>query len=484
MNNLITAIQTEDSVTENGMVTNSSSLDPCLNLFFAIGAMRYSVVHDENKGGEEKLIRLFEDSYNKNSSLTRKMLFWVRDVRGGAGERKIFKILLKHLAQTRPEDVLANIELIAKFGRWDDIFVLFGTNIEKNAIELIVDELNAGNALLAKWMPRLGGKVSKADKLIANKVRIAMKLTAKEFRKLLVNLTKVVETPMCAKEYSKIEYGKVPSLAMSRYSKSFLKNDEKRFEQYKESLSKGNDKINAGAIFPYDVIKTIKNGDAELASLQWNALPNYMEGCKERLLPLCDVSGSMDTKIGGGKTTALDVSISLGIYISERNLGPFKDAFITFSSKPKLQLLSGSLQSRCKQLEKSDWEMNTNLISTFNLILDQATKHKVPELEMPTCILIMSDMEFDNCSTYPDDTAMNVIRKRYEESGYKIPKIVFWNLNCRNSNYPVQVNDSGVALVSGFSPSILKAILVGGEEMNPVSIMMGVLDSERYRSVC
>jgi hypothetical protein len=214
-------------------------------------------------------------------------------------------------------------------------------------------------------------------------------------------------------------------------------------------------------------LKNLKRGNSTLSNEQWKSLPNFLEGSKERVLPVCDVSGSMSTAVSG-ETTAMDVCISLGLYISERNVGPFKDAFVTFSSRPQLQYLKGDLKARYNQLQRADWGMSTDLAATFNMILDQATKHNVPANEMPTCILIMSDMEFN--SAIDGTSAIQMIANKYKQSGYELPKVVFWNLCSRHNNFPVQSKDENTALISGFSPSILKAVL-SGDSMNPVSIM-------------
>jgi hypothetical protein len=307
-----------------------------------------------------------------------------------------------------------------------------------------------------------------------------MGLTPKDYRKMLVELTNVVETPMCAREFDKINYEHVPSVAMSRYSNAFQNRDAERFGAYKSALASGDAKVNAAAVYPYDITKNLHYGDSALAVEQWKALPNYMEGSTERVLPVCDVSGSMSTTVGGN-TTALEVCISLGLYISERNEGPFKNAFVTFSSTPELQYLTGDLKSRYMQLARAEWGMSTDLDATFNLILNQAIKHQVSESEMPTTILIMSDMEF-NEAIDKDDTAITMIRKKYEASGYTMPKIVFWNLCSRRDNFPVSANETGTALVSGFSPSILKTVL-SGKSVNPVEMMLETLNVPRYEAV-
>jgi hypothetical protein len=477
MSTLVNAMRTGDTFTENGMVTNSSSLSATLNLFFVIGAIRNQM---KTEDGKNRLIGLFEAAHNEDALLTRKLLFWARDVREGAGEREAFRVLLRYASDRYPDEVISNLHLISEFGRWDDLFVTFGTPVEENAINLIIDGLESGNGLLAKWMPRTGGKVSAEKKFIANRVRSVMGLSPKEFRKLIVGLTNVVETKMCAKEFDNIEYSKVPSVAMARYTKAFGKNDNEGFTAYIESLKKGETKVNAGAVYPYDILKTMNRGNQSLANEQWKALPNFLMDSKERVLPVCDVSGSMSTAVSG-ETTAMDVCISLGLYISERNVGPFKDAFVTFSSRPQLQYLTGDLISRYRQLQRADWGMSTNLEATFKMVLDQAVKHKVPTIEMPTAILIMSDMEF-NSAVDRNHRALDMIRSNYEQAGYEMPKVIFWNLCSRHNNFPVQAGENNTALISGFSPSILKSVLAG-EVMNPVNIMLKALNVERYSMV-
>lgn len=292
---------------------------------------------------------------------------------------------------------------------------------------------------------------------------------------------------MCAKEWSKIDYSKLPSKAMSDLMKAFSKNDLERFQSYLTSVEKGEAKINAGAVYPYDVVKNLKQGNTKGANVQWDALPNYMETSEERILPVVDVSGSMETPAGQNATvTCMDVAISLGLYISERNVGPFKDAFITFSESPKLQVLGGTLSERYNQLARADWGMSTNLESVFKVILSKAIASKVAEQEMPTMVLILSDMEFNSATnSYRSTSAWNptaqeMIRKMYEEAGYKMPSIVYWNIQSRgDNNKPVQFDTNGTALVSGFSPALLTNLL-GGKDMTPFSMMMSVIDSERY----
>ena len=300
---------------------------------------------------------------------------------------------------------------------------------------------------------------------------------------MLVNLTNVVETKMCANDWESIDYSKLPSLASSRYQKSFVKNDTERYDDYKKGLVDGTAKVNAGAVYPYDIIKSIsQGGDTVVSEKQWESLPNWMEGSDERVLPVVDVSGSMCCPAGGNDNlSCMDVAISLGMYISERNEGDFKDAFITFSESPQLQYLTGGLTERILQLRRADWGFSTDLEAVFSLILEQAKLNDIPQDKMPTKIMILSDMQF-NQATRRNLGSHSMIESMYNEAGYKKPDIIYWNLNSGGSNFPVKFNENGTSLVSGFSPSILKPLLAG-KNMTPESIMMDTVNDERYSSI-
>ena len=338
----------------------------------------------------------------------------------------------------------------------------------KNTLKTLLEGIKFKSETAAKWMPRKGSDAIALERF--------MKLSPKQYRKLLVENTKVIETAMCQKEWGSITYEHVPSVAMARYAKAFGKHDGERFTEYKS----GDTKVNASAVYPYDIVKTLLHGDSVMANKQWLAQPNYMVNSNERILPMCDVSQSMDKMVGDNPNlTCMLVCISLGIYISERNEGNFKNAFMTFSERPELQLLSGSLSERYKQLSTASWGMNTNLEKAFITILDQAVMNKVPESEMPTTLLILSDMEFDS-ATNRRNTALDMIKENYIRAGYNIPKVVFWNLHSKSSsNFPVQVTDKGVSLVSGFSPAILKGILTC-DDMSPVNMMNKTINDPRY----
>jgi hypothetical protein len=480
-NSLINAMRTNDSKTENGMITNSTSLNNCVDLFFQIGAMRGA--------DKTRLINAFTKAFGENPLTAMRLLFWARDVRGGAGERQIFKDIITYLGNNRTEVLSKNLNLIPEYGRWDDLLVLVGTPLQTQAFGLIAEGLNNKNGLCAKWMPRPNVS-NRDDKKAANELRKFLKLSPKEYRKLLVENSNTVEQLMCSKNWSMIEYSKLPSKAMSDLMKAFSKNDLERFKAYLASVEKGETKINAGAVYPYDIIKNLKQGNVSGANVQWNALPNYMEGNNELVFPVVDVSSSMTCSAGDNPAvTCMDVAISLGLYISERNEGPFKDAFITFNDNPTLEVVKGSLAERYRQMANANWGGSTNLQSTFELILDKAVKGKVPQSEMPTMLLILSDMEFNAAVNRNyrgnnwDVTAQEMVEKLYSDAGYEMPKIVYWNLHSRNdNNKPVQFDKKGTALVSGFSPAILTSLL-SGKDMTPLSMMMTVIDSERYAAI-
>jgi hypothetical protein len=476
MGKLINAIRTNDVKTSNGMVTNSTTLNNCVDLFFKFGTLR---------GKSSKIIiKSFSKAFNEDPLTSIKLLFWVRDIRGGAGERETFKVVLKYLANDKAEYLRRNLNLIPEYGRWDDLLVLIGTKLEIDVLDIISQGLVNGDALLAKWLPNLNTK-NKLKKSWANTIRKHLKMTPKEYRKTLSNLSNTVENLMCSNRFDEITFSHVPSKAMSNYMNSFNNRDNKRFNEYLESLSKGEAKINSSAIYPYDVIKNLKKGNNDGATEQWKSLPNYMEGNKERVLPMVDVSGSMNHPVNNNPNlNIMDIAISLGLYISERNLGPFKDSFLTFDSNTELNVLNGNLNDRFTQLKFSDWGYNTNIQKAFELILNKAKESNLTNDDMPTMIIILSDMEFDVARTSRnnerwDTNAQNLIKSLYNDSGYTVPKIVYWNLHSVSDNNPVQFDETGTCLISGFSPSILKTLL-SGSELTPYSMMMKVINNERY----
>jgi len=461
MNSFVNAVENVqlETRTANGMKTFDSSKSALVDLFFTIGASR----------GKDLSVQ-FVKAMKQDETLALRLLMWARDVRGGAGERDVVRTILLSLEKNYPEVLSRLLPHLPEFGRWDDLLIFKTKAIKDQAYTLIGDALRERNGLAAKWMPRQGP--------VAVEIRNFFGMSPKFYRKSLVNLTKVVEQSMCANTWDDINYSHVPSLAAARYQKAFKKHDPAGYEAYKAKLSTGEAKVNASAVYPYDVIKSRRfGGDDKVIQAQWDALPNYIGD--ELVLPVCDVSGSMSCPVGGNANlTCMDVSVSLGLYLADKNTGPFKDMFLTFSDKPKLQVLKGNLIDKLNQLERAEWGMSTNLHAAFQCVLDYAVKGKVKAEDMPKYILVMSDMEFNHCARH-DDSAMQMIERKFKEAGYEAPGIVFWNLNARAGNVPVKHDKRGVALVSGFSPSIMTSILKA-ESLDPASVMLQTLNSPRY----
>jgi hypothetical protein len=435
-----------------------------LDLFGAVGAMR----------GKD-VTGLFKDAYAEDPDSALRIMFWARDVRMGAGERKLFRDVLP-LINYGNIDLEKFYDLIVELGRWDDLFSLLELEDHKAPLTAyLVKHLNAGHGLLAKWTPRKG--------LVFNTIRRAMGVDPKTLRQKLVSLSNTVEQKMCAKDWASINYSSVPSVASARYQRAFGRNDQERYADYLARLTKGDTtvKINAGAVYPYDIIKSVRSGNKTAADAQWKALPDFVAGSDARMLTVVDVSGSMTCPAGGNPSiTCMDVAISLGLYLSERSAGAFKDMFVTFSENPALQKLTGtSLAERCNQLSRADWGMTTNLEKVFSTLLKFATTYKVPADQMPTHLLIMSDMQFNSCVRNHNATLMENIRKQYEAAGYAQPAVIFWQLNATPGKNPVQLTEANTALVSGFSPSLIGSIL-NAKAVTPMDIMIDTISKDRY----
>lgn len=483
MSQLFEASKTKSQVTLNGAVTHQSSLNANVDLFFKIGSLRSNptVISEE----------MFWKAYDEEAETAVRILLYSRDVRGGMGERNIFRKTFRNIAMQNPALAERLLVKIPELGRWDDVLAAIGTPIQDKAVEFIIQALTDKSraALVAKWMPRMRGNATSVNKVYAKVLAKAMRLSYQEYNKLLSTLSDTVEQKLSRKEYKEIDYSKLPSLAAARYQRLFNRVDSDRYTKYKEALIKddGSAKVNAGAVYPYDIIKSVRFGDEVVANAQWNALPDYLEGTTERLIPVVDVSGSMGTVVAGN-TTAMDVAVSLGLYIAGRAKGVFHNKMITFESNPHFIEVSDSmtLKQKVNHTMRAPWGGSTNLQGTFEMILSLAKKHNLPEDEMPTKILITSDMEFNAATgngygwgSRVPETNFEVIRQMYESAGYKMPQIVFWNVcSQQRGNSPVQVNDQGVALVSGFSPSVMKGVLTG--ELNPVNVVKSLVYVSRY----
>jgi len=465
------AVVNQEARTENGMKALASSGASVVDLFYKAGSFR----------GRD-IVPYFVSAYVENRELALRLALWLRDVTEGAGERQLFKDILNYLSATNEDDAKILLSKVPVLGRWDDGFSVENEKLFKFFIEEHVKPaLASGNALCAKWCKRKG--------VIANKTRFYLGMTPKEYRKLIVNLSDTVETKMCAKDWDNINFSHVPSVASARYKKAFYRNAQERYSAYVDALVKGTDptvKVNASSIFPYDVIKDFLRNvgynkfsktEQDFIIKQWDALPNFVGNSS--ILPMIDVSGSMGSSAGSTGLTCMDVAVSIGLYLADKNLGEFKDVFLTFSSTPNIVKVKGNILEKIVQTVKAHWGMSTNLHAAFNKVLDVAVKGNVSQEEMPKYILILSDMQFNSCVRY-DDSAIEMIRRKYEKAGYNMPNVVFWNIGSYD-NVPVKCNEYGVALVSGFSPSITKSILRCDEgEFTPEGVMMSTLMNSRY----
>jgi hypothetical protein len=472
MSTFVEAVVNQEARTENGMKARKSTANAVVDLFYNIGASR-----------GKNIVPAFTAAFVENKELALRTALWARDVRGGSGERELFRNILRHLENTDVKSAVLLMAKVPELGRWDDLLVFKGVFLKQMAFEMIKNALEANNGLCAKWMPRQGETAAEMRKYFG--------WSPKFYRKRLVELTKVVETQMCAKQWDEINFSHVPSLAASRYKKAFNRNTP-MYATYVESLVKGDDpkvKVNAGAVYPYDVLKGRIGGymkfdktELDLVQKQWEALPNFVGDAN--ILPLVDVSGSMSCPAGGHGSksglTCMEVAVSLGLYLADKNTGKFKDTFLTFSNKPELLNLKGNINQKIDQMVKSNWAMNTDMIAAFKKILDVAVKGNVPQEEMPAMLLILSDMQFDQCVEY-DDNALQAIERNYRNAGYEMPKVVFWNLNASYGNAPVKFNETGTALVSGFSPAIVKPLLsCDMDSFTPEAIMLKTIMDDRY----
>lgn len=466
MNAFVNAIANQEARTANGMKARKSTAKATVDLFYNIGASR-----------GKNIVPAFTAAYVENSDVALRIAQWARDVRGGAGERQLFRDILVHLEKKDPDAALALLRKVPEVGRWDDIFVFSTPALKSAAYTMLGDALRARNGLAAKWTPRKGQ--------IAAEIRAFFGMTPKQYRKSLVALTKVVETQMCANDWDNINFSHVPSVAARNYKKAFNRHTP-LFAEYVAKLVAGDKtvKVNANAIFPHDVLKGIAHSYTKLNKTetdhviaQWDALPNYVGDAS--ILPLVDVSGSMTTPVPGSSVRCLDVAVGLGLYLADKNKGAFKDTFLTFSSRPELVTLKGNIVQKVDQMSKSNWEMSTDLHKAMEKILSVAVKGNVPQSDMPAMLLILSDMQFNQCARY-DDTAMQMIERKFTDAGYTVPQIVFWNLNS-SSNVPVKADKTGAALVSGFSPSIMTALLGADlDQFTPEGIMLKTVMVERY----
>ena len=485
------------AVTENGAIGYATTGEELLDMNFAVTSMR--------KMSEQQIEDRFAKVFYEDKIHALKWMFYARDIRGGLGERRLFRICMKYLAENHQQNVKSLIPLVAEYGRWDDILCLLNTDLQRDVTETIKKQLDIDIAnmrakkpisLLAKWLPSAGAS-SAEKKYQAELIADAIGMSIKGYRKTLSELRaylRIVERYMSQNRWSEIEYSAVPSRANIFYNSVFLKHDEERRRRYLESLQRGETKINSSTCFPHDIVSMYtKNGVDPYRSKQlteditleemWKSLPDYVNGA-ENTICVSDGSGSMTKLVGNSKTvTALDVANALSIYFSERSSGEFKNKYITFSRSPQLVDLSTgkSLKEKIEIARRYNEISNTNIEAVFNLILTTAVKGHMRQEEIPHNILILSDMEFDECAVRTGERLFQQIAGKYARHGYNLPRLVFWNICSRTMTIPVKQNELGVALVSGFSPSVANMVL--SSKLDPLECLLEQLNSERYKPV-
>lgn len=498
------------SQTENGALGYRTTQKSLLDMNFKVASYR--------KASEVQIINDFKKAFFEDKVMAIKWLFYVRDVRGGLGERRLFRIIFENLALSQAETVHKLVPLMAEYGRFDDLMILFNTPLEEVMLGYIRETLsqdlkavrtNQPISLLGKWLPSENASSPKT-KENALKVMRAMALTPRMYRKLLVQLRAkigIIETMMSKKEWSAIDYSAVPSRANLIYNGAFLRNDEERRRDFLGKLERGEAKINASTLYPHDIAhkyareaygRKYKNVTDPAVEGLWKALPDYVQGDSSTLV-VADGSGSMQSPVSGN-VSALTVANALAIYFAERARGQFQNKYITFSQNPQLVHLNGSTLCDNLAITQAYNEVaNTNIEAVFDLILQTAVNGAMAQGDLPANVLIISDMEFDQCATtnsyrgyrwgtnYGSSSAnidprlFKEIADRYARHGYTLPRLVFWNVNSRTTTIPIMENELGVALVSGFSPAIVKMVL--SDKLDPYEAMCEVLNSERYAPV-
>lgn len=486
-----------------------------------------------------ELERMLSAAYSESDQDAGKLVFQLRDCRGGKGERKPFEDSLKwYVNSGRGQFVTENLKYVPYFGYWKDLNKLFGTAVESNVIDLYAQilqmdierlnrarehtkeggELNVSISLAAKWAPSEKSEFDRkfgAAKKIAKRLGVSLKDYRRNYLSPLREHIGVVEKYMCDKQWDQIKYGQVPSVCMLKHRKAFARNDAERFAAFLESVNRGEEKINASQLFPHELAATYvsKRGHSSDATVnaQWDALVKFhrSKGTLKNAIAVCDVSGSMFQSMGA-KTgyQVIDGSVGMSMLISECVAEPYRNQIITFSAKPRFHEIKGTtLYDKCKNIMHNDWGMTTNFQAVFEMILDKAVKYQyvdsegvqhtgLPVEEMPSTIFVFSDMQFDQAQAYPGQTNdwsysnttrvgsnqitnLEAIRVKYHKAGYPIPQMVFWNLRGDTPDFPATSDESGVALVSGYSPALMKLFMTG-MSMNPYNAMRAAIDDPRY----
>lgn len=497
MNKLLNSMKNSQlSTTTNGALAYDSTGSKVLDLFALGGAFR--------NHNDPDCILLFKNAFEEDALYALKCLFYLRDIRGGQGERRFFRVCMKWMANEYPDIVCANLDLFPEYGRWDDLYCLVGTSVEKQMWNLIRKQLALDvecktPSLLAKWLKSENTSSAESNRL-GNKTRSALNMNHRQYRKTLSylrNKINIVERLMSANRWDEIEFDKIPSRAGLIYKNAFARRDiiKAKYEAFAKS-----DKttVNAKDLYPYEVVAkaynytrnhywnsystNLNDVDRLMINKYWDNLKDYFDGCSLNALAMVDTSGSMT---GSEASAPINVAISLGLYCAERAKGPFANHYISFSSRPQLIETNGvDFCDKVERIYRTNLCENTNLKAGFDMILNTALKNHLTQSDMPETIIVISDMQIDGgnsgygwgCTKMPD---MEAIRAQWARAGYKMPKLIYWDVNAYDK---ANILDKGpmVSYVSGFSPSIFKAIMSGKTQKD---LMYEVLNSERYSAI-
>ena len=512
MNKFMNGLKNESNYTytENGALTYKSTLDGLLDLFALGGAYRTR--------SDADVINLFMKAFAEDEVHALKCLFYLRDIRGGQGERRFFRVVTKWLAREHTDAMKRNLQYVPEFGRWDDLYVFIGTPLEQDAFALMRKQLELDvqcktPSLLAKWL-KSENTSSRDSRVLADKTRRFLGMNHKEYRKTLSILReriRVLERLMSAGRWDEIEFDKIPSRAGMIYKNAFARHDiermksEKDIQSYEDFAKDKNTKVNAKALYPYEVVKDamafghwgyyfgsgsksqdLDNTERLMVNKYWENLADYFQGCTFNGICVADTSGSM-------YGDPLAVALSIAMYCAERNKGEFANHFFTFSANPTFMEITGvDFVDKINRMANADWGGNTNVEAVFDEMLRVARQNHCSQDEIPASVIIISDMEFDQCvcggarsnsrwgyGAAANETLFETIERRWNAAGYKLPLLTFWNVQARQDNIPMR-STKYVNYVSGFSPVIFEQVLKG---VTAYDLMFDKLDSERYACI-
>ncbi len=466
--------------TTNGAVAYKKTNNYVLDLFGKAGVMR--------NNSKEEIESLIINAMKEDKEQTVKLLFYFGDIREGMGERRFFQIAINLLGRKYTDIMKENIELIPFYNRWDSIYALVGTSLEVEVFDFASRQLKEDlesekPSLLAKWLCTTNDSSEEGRNLAFSTYKYFGYKSTIKYNQAVRTVRKklnLIESKLTDKDYESIEMKEIPTKAQKVYSEALQRHIPEKFTEYYEALSNGTIERETKTLYPYEIINI---QSSEQKDALWKALPDFLAGNNENILPIIDTSGSMGSRISdNSKYTCLDVAIGLGIYLAERNNGYFKDFWVNFSSAPQFYTLKGNnLSGRIANLDYRSWMSSTNIEAVYNMLLNKVVLNSISNEEMPTKIFIVSDMQF-NCVQNYNSSVIDDIDRKYRKAGYKRPTIVFWQVNGVSGNVPITVDTHNTMLVSGFSQNLLPYVL-GDKEWTPMEPIINIVESERYKPV-